>query len=535
MVGEEKLSDDGNTGDSKRSVKEAPEYPKGVSLILIFVALSSGMFLTGLDQTIIGTAIPKITNEFAGLDKVSWYGSAYYMTFGGFQSSWGKSYRNFSVKYTLLVAIAFFELGSVVCAAAPNATAFIIGRAIAGLGAAGVVVGVFVIVAFAVEPHKRALFTSITGASYGIAAVTGPLLGGAFSEQVSWRWCFYINLPIGGACFLILLIFLRLKTQVVPAVSGLGGKILQMDLPGVALMMGAIVSFSLAFQYGGQTKAWNSGEVIGLLVVFVVIALVFIAWEIYQGETAMMIPRLVRQRPVWTTSLYQFAFAGCYFLLLYYLPIYFQSVGGVNPIQSGVRSLPLIIPVIIMTVSSGVFVSATGHAVPLMAAGAVLLTIGNGLLYMLDIDSPAGQWIGFQILCGFACGMAYQVPTVVVQGHVKPEDIASATAIGFCFQLLGGALGISAAQSAFANRLIATLARIAPDIDPAKVIATGAADIRAVFGPEQGPLVVTAYMAGIKIAFAITIGMAGVSAVAAMFCSWKKLYGDAAKGSGGMA
>lgn len=218
------------------------------------------------------------------------------MTNGGFQSSWGKAYKYFPLKLTFLLSIFVFELGSLICGVAPSSVALVLGRAIAGLGAAGIGTGAYTIIAFVAEPRKRPMFTGIIGVSYGIASVIGPLIGGVFSDKVSWRWCFYINLPIGGISALIILLFFRTPSGAKPVKASWKEKLLQMDLVGTAMIMGAVVSYILALQYGGQTKAWGSSVVTGLIVGFVVIVITFGVWEYYQGERAMVVPRLFEQR-----------------------------------------------------------------------------------------------------------------------------------------------------------------------------------------------------------------------------------------------
>ena len=331
-----------------------------------------------------------------------------------------------------MIAIFIFEVGSLICGVAPSSVALIVGRAIAGVGAAGIGSGAFTIIAFAAEPKKRPLFTGIVGTAYGIAAVVGPLIGGALSDHATWRWCFYINLPIGGVSAAIITFFFTTPPGAKPAQAPLKEKLLQMDPVGTALVMGGIVSYILALQYGGQTLAWSHPTVIGLLVGFALIFITFGIWEFYNGDRSMIVPRLFRNRDVWVGSIFTFFFAGSYFIIIYYLPIYFQSVANASPTQSGVRNLPLILAVTVATIVSGATMSMTGIAAPIAVGGAAIATIAAGLLYTLDIDTGSGKWIGFQILGGFAWGAAFQVPIIIGQGTASPEDMSSVTAIILC-------------------------------------------------------------------------------------------------------
>ena len=207
---------------------------------------------------------------------------------------------------------------------------------------------------------------------------------------------------------------------------------LHVDPVGIILAMGSITCFILALQYGGNSYAWGSSVVIGMLVGFVAIAAALVCWEIWLGDYAMMLPRLWKQRSLWSTAPYQFFFMGSYIVLLYYLPVYFQSVLGVSPIQSGVRNLPLVLAATVFALVGGIVVTKTGRAQQVMFAGSMLATVAIGLIYTLDIGSSTGKWVGYQFFTGASMAIAIMQGLTMAQAYADPDDLAPVTANLLC-------------------------------------------------------------------------------------------------------
>lgn len=287
--------------------------------------------------------------------------------------------------------------------------------------------------------------------------------------------------------------------------------------------MAAIICYILALQWGGTTRSWGDSTVIGTLVGFVLLLVAFSVNEYYMGDRALLQSSLIGNRAIMVNCSYIFFFAGSFFTLLYYLPIYFQSVDNVSASQSGINNIPLVLGISIFSIVSGALISRFGVYVPILLAGSVLATIGAGLMYTLDIGTSSSHWIGYQALAGIGIGLSIQVPIIANQSFVKMSEISSVTAITLFFQTIGGAFFVSAGQTAWANRLLSRIPVTAPGVDPKLVIATGATQLRHVFSAEQIPGILTAYMDGLRLTFALIIALAGITLPIALAAKWRNI------------
>ncbi|CAK1362396.1 unnamed protein product [Cercospora beticola] len=505
-----------------------PEYLRGTKLWLTAISLALCIFFAALDGTIVSTAIPQITSDFDSLADVGWYGSSFYLTTAAFQTVWGRLYKFFWLKSMFLLAIAIFELGSLICAVAPNSAAFIVGRAIAGVGASGLQSGVYTIPAFSVSAQWRPVFLAGMGVFYAVAACVGPLVGGAFTTGVTWRWCFWINLPLGAVTGGIILLLYKTPEQAAPPKMPVTQKLRQLNPLGVVLIIGAVTCYLLAVQYGGQSRPWGSSVVIGLLVGFVLVAALFVAEELWMSERALFQPRLFKFRAVTIGCPFLFFSSGVYSILLYYIPIYFQAVRGVSAASSGVRLLPFVLAMSISLIISGGILRKFGYYKPNLILGPLLASIGTGLIYTWSPDTSAGKWIGYQILVAIGMGITLQAPLLATQASVDKADTAPATSMVVFFQGLGGAIWVSAANCIFANELTKYLRRMAPSINTAQILSLdGASSLADSYTGSELQVVQDAYMHGLRCAYAIAIGCAGICCVLGCMAEWKKINVDA--------
>lgn len=425
-----------------------------------------------------------------------------------------------------LVAIGIFEVGSLICGVAPSSLTLIVGRAIAGVGAAGVFAGAYLLIATSVPLVKRPTFTGLIGGMYGIASVVGPLLGGVFTDKATWRWCFYINLPIGGIATAVIVFFFTPVPQ-------LGGKpsmtwrerLEQFDIAGTVFFLTGVICLLLALQWGGFTYAWNSGSIIALFVVFGLCMIVFIGIQFWRPEFATVSPIMLRKRSVWAACAFAFFMGSAFFTTVYYLPIWFQAVKGVTAYQSGIRNIPILVSVVLGTIMSGGLVTKLGYYTPFMLASTVFTAIGAGLFTTFEVTTGPGMWIGYQIVAGFGIGLGLQLPLVAIQTVLEMSEIPIATALVLFMQLFGAAIFVSVGESVLTNKLVSYISANVPGVDAVSIASTGATNIRNAIPPQYLAGVIQVYDTAITQIFILVTVMACLTLIGSVAMEWKSVKG----------
>lgn len=501
------------------------EYPSGMKLAVISMALCLAVFLMALDNTIIATAIPKITDQFNSLSDVGWYVSSYLLTTCALQLFFGKLYTFYSIKWVFLTSIGIFEIGSAVCGAAPSSIALIIGRAIAGIGSAGLFSGALVIIAYTVPMAKRPAYTGIIGACYGIASIAGPLLGGAFTDGPGWPWCFYINLPLGAITVVVIAICFKSPQRKAEAKVPVLTRMKQLDIGGTLLFIVDVVIVLLALQWGGSKYAWNSWIIILLFTLFAILTVIFIGLQWYMKENATIPFHVISQRSVASACAWAFCLGSAFFIFIYWVPIWFQAIKGATALKSGIYCLPMILALVLANAITGAGTTVIGYYNPFYYASVVLSCIGAGLITTWKVDTPTGMWVGYQIIYGFGVGFGMQQAIITVQAVLPLKDIPVGTAMASFFQTFGGALFSSAAQSVFDNRLIDTLPTYAPGIDPTIVLHIGATELNKAVPANLLPGVLTAYNSALTHTWYIAVAMCCLTVIPAIFVEWKSVKG----------
>ncbi|KAM0813450.1 putative Major facilitator superfamily domain-containing protein [Seiridium cardinale] len=436
-------------------------------LLTLGVVVALSCFLMLLDTSIINTAIPSITAEFQSLPDI---GCA------SLQPLTGKLYTYFKAKWTYLIFFLIFELGSLVCGLAKSSPMLIGGRAIAGLGGSGLINGGMTIIAGAVPLEKRPLYTGLLIGIGQLGIICGPLIGGALTQYATWRWCFFINLPVGGVLAFLLIFCKTPDLTVKPpfSLSLVRETIPELDLVGFALFAPAAVMFLLALQWGGNNYPWNSSVVVGLFVGAGATAILFVLWERHMGERAMLPGSVIKQRIVWSSAVNGMSLMAIVFTAAQYMPVYFQGVRGEGPAMSGVDLLPSILGQLFMVVMSGILIQRVGYYLPFAVISGAISAIGNGLVSTCTPWTETARWAGYQILLGGGRGIGMQLGLVAIQNVLSPHQIPVGVAFLIFCQNFSGAIFVVVGTVIFTQSLVSELAVHAPSVSPEAALAAGA-------------------------------------------------------------
>ncbi|MFD0418963.1 MDR family MFS transporter [Streptomyces sp. NPDC127108] len=419
-----------------------PEHVGGGVLVSIG-ALLLGMLLAALDQTIVSTALPTIVSDLGGLDHLSWVVTAYMLAATAATPLWGKLGDQYGRKKLFQAAIVIFLIGSALCGVAQNMPQLIGFRALQGLGGGGLMVLSMAIVGDLVPPRERGRYQGLFGAVFGATSVLGPLLGGLFTEHLSWRWVFYVNLPVGVVALVVIAAALHIPASRARHV---------IDYLGTFLIASVATCLVLVASLGGTTWSWGSPQIIGLAVLGAVLAVCFVAVE--RKATEPVIPlKLFRIRTFTLSAVISFVVGFAMFGAMTYLPTFLQVVQGVSPTMSGVHMLPMVVGLLLASTVSGQIVSRTGRWKVFPIAGTAVTTLGLLLLHQLNENSPTGEMSAYFFVFGLGLGLVMQVLVLIVQNAVGYEDLGVATSGATFFRSIGASFGVAIFGTVFTSRL----------------------------------------------------------------------------------
>ncbi|MFE5542299.1 DHA2 family efflux MFS transporter permease subunit [Streptomyces sp. NPDC056534] len=466
----------------------APAPGEGQSRRTILVAIGAlllGMLLAALDQTIVATALPTIVSELGGMEHLSWVVTAYILASTAGTPLWGKLGDQYGRKRLFQGAIVLFLIGSALCGIAQNMPQLIAFRAVQGLGGGGLIVLSMAIVGDLVPPRERGRYQGLFGAVFATTSVLGPLLGGVVTQQLSWRWVFYINLPIGIVALFVIAAVLHVPVRATRHT---------IDYLGTLLIASVAICLVLVASLGGTTWAWGSAQVIGLAVLAAVLLVLFVRVERRAAEPVLPL-KLFRIRTFSLVSVISFVIGFAMFGAMTYLPTFLQVVQGVTPTRSGVHMLPMVAAILITSTVTGQIVSRTGRWKVFPIAGTAVTCLGLLLLHRLTENSSTAEMSVYFFVFGVGLGLVMQVLVLVVQNAVPYADLGVATSGATFFRSIGASFGVAVFGTIFTTRLTHSL-----DDVFAAATASGQ-DIPPGIGPEQlaaDPRTVTALPADLR-------------------------------------
>ena len=471
-------------------------------VLVVFAGLMLVMLLSALDSTIVATALPTIVAELGGLERLAWVVTAYLLAQTVVTPLYGKLGDLYGRKRVLQLAIVVFLAGSALCGASRSMLQLILFRALQGIGGGGLVVGTQAAIGDVVPPRERGRYQGIFGAVFGVSSIAGPLLGGFFTTHLSWRWIFYINLPLGVVALVVL-------AATLPSSKARARHVV--DYLGAALLAVALAAVVLLSDLGGSTYPWSSAPILALGTAAVAGLVAFVVAERRAAEPVLP-PHLFRNRVFVVSGAVGLIVGFAMFGSITYLPLFLQVVRGASPTASGLQLLPMMGGMLVTSIVAGQLISRSGRYKAFPVVGTAVMTLGLALLSRLRADTSAATASLYMLVLGMGMGMVMQVLVLAVQNAVEYEDLGVATSGATLFRSVGGSVGTAVLGAIFAGRLAASLAhalpagagapRIGPDTLPTLSPAMRAAYVAA-FTDALGTVFVVAAAIGI-LAFVLT-------------------------------
>ena len=432
------------------TVVEAEATVARPAVRMIFAALMLGMFLAALDQTIVSTALPTIVGDLGGLNHLSWVVTAYLLASTVSTPIYGKLGDMHGRKPVFLAAILIFLAGSMLAGLSQSMAELIGFRAVQGIGAGGLIVSAQAIIADIVSPRERGRYMGLMGAVFAVSSVAGPLLGGFFVDNLSWRWVFYVNMPIGAVA--VAIVALKLHLHVVHVRH-------RIDYLGAGLLAGGVSALILVTTWGGNQFRWGSGTILGLAIVGVLLLAAFI-WQERRATEPVIPLSLFDSRIFNVSSAMGFTIGMAMFGAIVFIPLYLQLVYGASPTSSGLRMIPLMAGLLVASILSGRLISRIGRYKVFPIVGTAILVGGMFLLSRLGVGTAPWLASAYMVVVGVGIGLVMQVLVLVVQNDARPGEVGVATATATFFRSVGGSFGVALFGAIFASRLTGALEKL---------------------------------------------------------------------------